>query len=164
MTAKLIIEGLRSLGYDLSVAGSKVRANYKGQGEPDPIRAAPLIRALKENKQQVLEHLRVVGSNECVWVNPFRQGSVEAARSSLLIVMDSSMLSARDRVVGGYRGSSFRVNDITSQAERRIEELQGRVVTGEASLAEFREAVDEWEASCMQARGAISESKKKEAK
>jgi hypothetical protein len=50
------IEAVRKLahmGYRFTVSGDTIKANYKGQGDPDPVAASPLIDLVRQHKEDV---------------------------------------------------------------------------------------------------------------
>jgi ribosomal protein S27AE len=52
------VRKLAHLGYRFTVNGETIKARYEGQGEPDPLKAKPLIDLARQHKTEVVEFLR----------------------------------------------------------------------------------------------------------
>ncbi len=52
------VRQLANMGYRFTVNGETIKAKYEGQGEPDPLKAKPLIDLVRQHKTEVVEFLR----------------------------------------------------------------------------------------------------------
>lgn len=53
-----LIKELKAAGYRLTLVGEKIHLDFRGEGEPDSGRAAPLIEHLHQHKAEVLSCLK----------------------------------------------------------------------------------------------------------
>jgi hypothetical protein len=51
------VHKLTRIGYQFTVNGATIKANYKGQGVLDPAQVRPLLALVKEHKAKVIEYL-----------------------------------------------------------------------------------------------------------
>ncbi len=54
----MMIDSLKSLGYDITVKEGNVKLSYMGAGEPDKDKASPLIEELRVRKVEVIKELQ----------------------------------------------------------------------------------------------------------
>jgi hypothetical protein len=52
------VRQLANMGYRFTVTGETVKANYEGQGEPDPLKVKPLLDLARQHKPEVVDFLR----------------------------------------------------------------------------------------------------------
>jgi hypothetical protein len=56
----MVLDNLKSLGYEVEVKENGIKLSYKGKGAPDKSRVVPLLEELKANKDKVIKKLKRV--------------------------------------------------------------------------------------------------------
>ncbi len=54
----IVLDNLKSLGYDVEIKENNIRLSYKGEGRPDKNRVLPLLEELKANKNEAIKELQ----------------------------------------------------------------------------------------------------------
>jgi hypothetical protein len=54
----IVLDNLKSLGYDVEVKEDNIRLSYKGEGKPDKNRVLPLLEELKSKKNEAIKELK----------------------------------------------------------------------------------------------------------
>ncbi len=54
----MVLDNLKSLGYDVEIKENNIRLSYKGEGRPDKNRVLPLLEELKANKNEPIKELQ----------------------------------------------------------------------------------------------------------
>lgn len=150
-----LLSDLSVIGYEIFLEGETIRLRYQKPGTP-PESARQLIDELRKYKAEAVEILKagntiappniVVPASivEAIWVNPYKQGTLEARRESLLQCMAATWVATFDRVKAIWPQGFVSTPEIRS-AEVEVERVQALVLSGKAKLSDFREAAEEWE-------------------
>jgi len=54
----IILDNLKSLGYDMEIREGNIRLSYRGEGKPDREKVIPLIEELKSKKNEAIRELQ----------------------------------------------------------------------------------------------------------
>ncbi len=54
----MVLDNLKSLGYDVEVKEDNIKLSYRGEGKPDKEKLVPLIEELKANKGEAIKELQ----------------------------------------------------------------------------------------------------------
>ena len=141
-----LVSELTSIGYELLLEGDHVKLHYMKPDDP-PDSARMLIDELKVCKAEVVNILRAKsgpGSNATFkWLNPYPRGTPEARRESLLQVMTAIWETAREEVKKKQPQGPVLTKSVL-EAEDEVAVVYQRVLSGEALLADFRQAAEKW--------------------
>lgn len=118
-----LLSDLVVLGYKIFQEGSNIRYRYQKPDNP-PVSAGSLIDELKKHKAEALEILKagnitshLQSTRKVIWKNPYPQGTPEARKESLRVVMEA--------ITNGV--------DILA-----LDYLKHDVLRGETQLADFK--------------------------
>ena len=151
-----LLSDLAVVGYEIFLEGGNIKLIYRRNGNP-PDMVKPLIDELRTCKAEVVNilktrnntitPLKIVKSgtmSQAIWKNPFSIGSIEAHRESLHQVMTAVWEKAFDRIFAIWPQGFASTQEIQA-ADIQVERVQVLVLSGKATLEDFRETLGSWE-------------------
>jgi hypothetical protein len=130
-----LLSDLAVVGYEIYLEGNNIKYRYRKPGNP-PNNARHLIEELRICKADVINVLKL-GNNTitptenmqpgayptAIWRNPHPQGTPEARRTSLELVIEAML---------------YGFSSMDHEQARRINDMAHDVLAGRAKLADFR--------------------------
>ncbi|OPY13244.1 MAG: hypothetical protein A4E66_00848 [Syntrophus sp. PtaB.Bin001] len=138
MRRELLAE-LSTAGYEILPEGENIKLRYRKQGAP-PDTVKPLIDELKKCKAEILTLLKAPQSVD-VWTNPHRQGTPEARRESLRMVMEANLHQAMSDIQAGRR---WKVTPEVRELEEMIDRANLEILAGRGDIEDFILLVAQW--------------------
>lgn len=107
-------------------------------------KAEILLRAGKIKKQAVRN---TPSTAEPIWKNPYPEGSPEAHRATLEVVMGDMVQATCDRIIEEHRKWEILAYKSTPEnqwAEKEITRIYRAVLDGRADIDDFKQACENW--------------------
>ncbi len=136
----IVLDNLKSLGYDVEIKENNIRLSYKGEGKPDKNRVLPFLEELKAKKGEAIKELQK--GEEPV--------SDETLQDIYLEVMNrnnDSYISGTIKFVEETHPSLDRQID---EVDRKINEIWRACNEGMASIEDFNAALALYKSLYMQ--------------
>ncbi len=138
----IVLDNLKSLGYDVEIKENNIRLSYKGEGKPDKNRVLPLLEELKAKKGEAIKELQKGG------------GLKSAPEEMLDDLYMQTMHKINDRYLKGtirfieknYPDLDMQIDEV----DKQINEIWKSCLQGKASLNDFEEALALYKSLYMQ--------------
>lgn len=122
----------------------KYKAMAQAQKKPPP----PLVVDNKPFTERIAHTPKANSTPNAIWLNPYKQGTPEARRESLVQIMAAEFDTAFQRIAAIWPKGFFSTQEIIN-ADIEVERVQDLVLSGKAKLDDFRQAVATWERICL---------------
>ncbi len=132
----IVLDNLKSLGYDVEIKENNIRLSYKGEGRPDKNRVLPLLEELKANKDRAIKELQ--------------KGELKPISEEIL---DDLYIQTMHKINDQYlKGTIMFIEKNYPDLDRRIDEVDKQIkeickscLRGKDGLNNFEEALNSYQ-------------------
>ncbi len=133
----MVLDSLKSLGYDVEIKENNIRLSYKGEGRPDKNRVLPLLEELKANKDRAIKELQ-------------KGGGLKPAPEEIL---DDLYMQTMHKINDQYLKGTIRfieknypyLDRQIDKVDKQINEIWKSCLQGETGLNDFEEALNTYQ-------------------
>ncbi len=133
----MVLDNLKSLGYDVEIKENNIRLSYKGEGRPDKNRVLPLLEELKANKNEAIKELRK-GEE----LKPISEEILDDLYMQTMHKINDQYLEGTIRFIEkNYPDLDRQIDEV----DKQINEIWKSCLQDEASLNDFKEALNTYQ-------------------
>ncbi len=130
----IILDNLKSLGYDVEVKEDNIKLSYRGEGKPDKEKVVPLLEELKSNKSEAIKELQ---KGE----EPVSDETLQDIYLEVMNRINDSYISGTIKFVEKNHPDLDRQID---EVDRKIKRIWKSCLKGKKSIDCFQSALDSY--------------------
>lgn len=145
----IVLDNLKSLGYDVEVKENNIKLSYRGEGKPDTNRVIPLLEELKACKNDVIKMLQRDKELTPIPDETLRDLFLEAMHN-----INDSYIEGTIKYIHEHHPD---LDDDINKADDRVNEVWKECNEGKASIEDFKGALNSYRSLYMKAIGVYKE-------
>ncbi len=133
----MVLDSLKSLGYDVEIKENNIRLSYKGEGKPDKNSVLPLLEELKIKKNEAIKELQK-GEE----LKPISEEILDDLYMQTMHKINDQYLKGTIRFIEkNYPDLDRQIDEV----DKQINEIWKSCLQGRASLNDFEEALNTYQ-------------------
>ncbi len=141
----MVLDSLKSLGYDVEIKENNIRLSYKGEGRPDKNRVLPLLEELKANKERAIKELQK-GEE----LKPISEEILDDLYMQTMHKINNQYLEGTIKFIEkNYPELDAKIDDV----DVRINEIWQLCIEGKLNLEDFRNELNLYKEIYLEAIG-----------
>jgi hypothetical protein len=138
-----ILDNLKSIGYDVAVNNGNIKLLFIGDGVPDENRVRPLLEELKANKSKIIEEFQ-----KDKVLKPIPDDTLLDIYHKAMDKINTSYITGTTKYIQEH---NKQLDTEINKTDDRVNEVWHRCNKGEASLKDFEDALNTYQALYLKA-------------